>query len=393
MTRILDLLPGARQMRTAGEVTGIIPPVRSVSRVHVSDRSALALGDVFRTVQILTTSTGQLSLVAERQGTVTSRPAPIVRNPDLNMSRSEWLAVVVMCLAFTGNAYLLKQRGPDGTVINLPVLNPRSVHIEEHPDTGRLTYWHDGDRYTSHDIEHIKFLPPLPGSHYGLGPMQAAQSSMRSSLDMNDYMGRWFTDTGQPTGILKSKNKLDPDTAHRIRNAWNGLDANGEPIEQKDNPTGIKVLDADTDYSAVLLSPKDALWLEAQNFTTVQLARLFGVPSSLMLVTLEGNSQTYSNVEQEWLSFVRFTLMGYLRPIEESLTRCTPNGQTVRFNVETLLRTDTKSRYDAHAIALQNGFMTVNEVRALEGMAPIDGGDTPTQTPAPTTNEESNVSA
>lgn len=393
MTRILDLLPGVRQMRTAGEVTGIIPPVRSVSRVHVSDRSALALGDVFRTVQILTTSTGQLSLDAERQGTVTSRPAAIVRRPDLNMSRSEWLAVVVMCLAFTGNAYLFKQRGPDGSVINLPILNPRSVHIEEHPDTGRLTYWHDGDRYTANEVEHIKFLPSLPGSHYGLGPMQAAQSSMRSSIDMNDYMGRWFTDTGQPTGILKSKNKLDPDTAHRIRNAWNGLDAEGEPIEQKDNPTGIKVLDADTDYSAVLLSPKDALWLEAQNFTTVQLARLFGVPSSLMLVTLEGNSQTYSNVEQEWLSFVRFTLMGYLRPIEEALTRCTPNGQTVRFNVETLLRTDTKSRYDAHAIALQNGFMTVNEVRGLEGLPPIDGGDTPNSTPAPTTNEESNVNA
>lgn len=393
MTRILDLLPGVRQMRTAGEVTGIIPPVRSVSRVHVSDRSALALGDVFRTVQILTTSTGQLSLAAERQGTVTSRPAAIVRRPDLNMSRSEWLAVVVMCLAFTGNAYLFKQRGPDGSVINLPILNPRSVHIEEHPDTGRLTYWHDGDRYTDAEVEHIKFLPSLPGSHYGLGPMQAAQSSMRSSIDMNDYMGRWFTDTGQPTGILKSKNKLDPDTAHRIRNAWNGLDAEGKPIEQADNPTGIKVLDADTDYSAVLLSPKDALWLEAQNFTTVQLARLFGVPSSLMLVTLEGNSQTYSNVEQEWLSFVRFTLMGYLRPIEEALTRCTPNGQTVRFNVETLLRTDTKSRYDAHAIALHYGFMTVNEVRSLEGLPPIDGGDTPNSTPAPTTNEESNVNA
>lgn len=390
MTRILDLLPGVRQMRTAGEVTGIIPPVRSVSRVHVSDRSALGLTDVFRTVQILTTSAGQLSLNAERQGTVTSRPAPIVRKPDLNMSRSEWLAVLVMCLAFTGNAYLLKQRGPDGSVINLPILNPRAVHIEEHPETHRRTYWHDGDRYTENDIEHIKFLPPLPGTLYGLGPIQAAQSSMRSSIDMNDYMGRWFVDTGQPTGILKSKNKLDGDTAQRLRNAWNGLDADGQPIEQADNPSGIKVLDADTDYSAVLLSPKDAMWIEAQQFTSVQLARLFGVPSSLMLVTLEGSSQTYANVEQEWLSFVRFTLMGYLRPIEEALTRSTPNGQTVRFNVETLLRTDTKSRYDAHAIALQNKFMTINEVRAIEGLAPIDGGDTITAAP---TSEETNVTS
>ena len=90
-----------------------------------------------------------------------------------------------------------------------------------------------------------------------------------------------------------------------------------------------------------------------------------------MLVSLDGNSMTYSNVEQEWLAFVRFTLMQYLRKIEEALTEISPLGQTIRFDLEVLLRSDTKSRYDAHRVALDAGFLTVDEVRAIEGRAPL----------------------
>ena len=97
------------------------------------------------------------------------------------------------------------------------------------------------------------------------------------------------------------------------------------------------------------------------------------------------NSQTYSNVEQEWLGFTRFTLLSYLRKIEEALTEFTPRGQTVRFNIETLLRTDTRSRYEAHKIAIESGFLTVNEVREIEGLPPLEA---PTYTaPAERTTE------
>lgn len=377
-------------MRTAGEVSGIIPPVRNTSPSYVDDRTSLSLGEVFRAVQILTTSVGQIPMEAEKRGQTLDRTPPLVRKPDVNMSRSEWLSTVVMSLAYTGNAFLLRQAGPDGATVNLPILNPRAVHIEQHPETKRLTYWHDGNRYTPREVEHIKFLPPMPGSLYGTGPIQAAQSSMRSSLDMSNYMSRWFIDSGQPSGILKSSQKLDPGTATRLRNSWNGLDENGDRIATTDNPSGIKVLDADTNYQSVLISPKDAMWIEAQQFTTTQLARLFGLPTSLMLIGVEGSSQTYSNVEQEWLSFVRFTLMGYLRPIEESLSAITPNGQTIRFNTEALLRTDTTTRYNAHAVALSNGFMTVNEVRKLEGLPPLPGGDTAHTAPAAITEGTTN---
>ena len=81
---------------------------------------------------------------------------------------------------------------------------------------------------------------------------------------------------------------------------------------------------------------------------------------------------TYSNVEQDWLGFVRFTLTKYLRKIEEALTTFTPRGQTVRFQISALLRSDTLTRYQAHQIALNAGFMTLNEIRAIESLPPLE---------------------
>ena len=95
-----------------------------------------------------------------------------------------------------------------------------------------------------------------------------------------------------------------------------------------------------------------------------------------MLAAPSGGSMTYSNVEQDWISFVRFSLMYYLRPIEVSAIRRCSERQTVRFNLEGLLRSDTKTRYDAYAVALSTGFMTVDEVRALEGRDPLITEDT-----------------
>ena len=80
---------------------------------------------------------------------------------------------------------------------------------------------------------------------------------------------------------------------------------------------------------------------------------------------------SYSNIEQDWLSFTRFTLMQYLKPLEDALSETLVRGQQARFNLEGLLRSDTSTRYASYATALTNGFLTINEVRALEGRAPL----------------------
>lgn len=363
------VVPSARRIMRAAEAQGIdikSPPPRRPYVGEVTDRDSLAITAVFRTVQVITTAAAQVSLEAERQNLVTDRPHPLIRRPDVDMSRSAWIGAAVMSMVYTGNTFLLLEPGP-----NLKVLNPHAVRIDQHPKTGRITYWHNGTEYSTEQVKHCTFLPPLPGQLYGLGPIQAAQSGMRTKHDMDEHMSRWFHDTGQPRGVLTSTQKLTAEQARRHRNAWNGLDEDGNPLPVTANPSGIKVLDADTSYESILLSPRDALWLEAQDFTTRDLAMLFGIPSTLMLVSLEGSSQTYANVEQEWLSFTRFTLMGYLRPLEDALTEVLPNGQVARFNLESLLRADTTTRYQGHQSALDAGWMTPDEVRAIEGLPPL----------------------
>ena len=130
-------------------------------------------------------------------------------------------------------------------------------------------------------------------------------------------------------------------------------------------PKGIK-------YTPILISPKDAQWLEARAFTTTEIARLFGVPAGLLLAGVDGNSQTYSNIEQAWIEFSRFTLTGYTRKIEGELSRMLPAGMQAKFNYEGLLRADTKTRYESYQIAINCGLLTKDEARALEGREPLD---------------------
>lgn len=387
--RFIDAWTPARLARAADTAVNnarpaIMPPPRSGPTRTLTTDKALTVPSIYRAAHILATAAGQLSINVERGGETLTQTPPLIRRPNVDMSRSEFIEQVVLSMALTGNAFILKHTTAAGEVFNLEVLNPHHVAVTQDSTTGRLTYHFDGTEYTRARIQHLKLIP-APGRLLGSGPIQAAQASAAATLDMRDYMSRWFSDTGQPTGVLTSDQVLSGDDAKQYRNAWNGLDTDGSPLPDTDNPSGIRVLGKGTTYEPILIKPKDALWLEAQSWTTLEVARVFGVPSSLMLTAIEGNSQTYSNVEQEWLGFTRFTLLSYLRKIEEALTEFTPRGQTVRFNIETLLRTDTRSRYEAHKIAIESGFLTVNEVREIEGLPPLE---TPTYTaPAERTTE------
>ena len=380
-TRAADALLGGVARRQASNVaTGIIPPPRDAS-APVLMREAAHLPAVHRALQIIGTSVGQLGISVER-GSGPSReilegsdvPA-YIRRPNLDMSRSEFLEQIALSMATTGNAYIWREGGELPTETNeLHPLDPHSVTAWR-DERRRLIFSYDGKDYPAGSagsvgrIVQTRYLT-MPGSVRGIGPIGAAQTTMRSARDMREYSSNWW-ETGHPSGILSTDDKLTPDEAAQYRRAWNQLDAEGDPLEQHDNPSRVRVLGKGLHYNPLMISPKDALWIEAQQFDTLEIARIFGVPSSLMMTAIDGNSMTYSNVEQEWLGFVRFGLMAYLRKIEDALTQLTPRGQTVRFNLDALLRSDTTTRYRAHETAIRSGFLTRDEVRAIENLPPL----------------------
>jgi HK97 family phage portal protein len=369
---------------TTGYKAQVTPPARtSLTGSPVGLSQAVAVPAALRALQILATAASQLPLDVERSGQVlTGAQVPaIIRRPNIDTSRSDFIEQLVLALAGHGNAYIYREGGQDNAdTFNLVPLPPNEV-TPWRDTNNRTHYSYDGHDYGPDRIRHLRFLS-LPGHLLGVGPIGAAQATMTSANAMRTYSGQWW-DTGHPSGILSTTQPLTADDARRYRNAWNLLDDDGNPLPPSANPSRVRVLGKDLSYSPVLISPKDSLWLEAQAYDTLEVARVFGVPASLMLTTPDGGSMTYANVEQEWIGFVRFTLMTYLRKIEDALTDLTARGQTVRFNVEALLRTDTASRYAAHATAITNGFMTVNEVRSIEHLPPLpDDATTPTTTPA-----------
>lgn len=335
----------------------LLPPSRNVTET-VSVNQALTLSSVYRAISILSISASQVNFKAYSSGGEVTRLPTWFKQPDIKISRSAFIEQTVVSMATTGNAYWLKGNSGD-KLVNLEVLNPLEMIINESSNGQANEYRYKTATYRPEQIVHLSLLR-VPGTAYGLGAIQAAQRELRGAIDTRDYAGNWFKESGVPNGVLKSDQVLSPDQAVAAKNAWNATAG---------ARNGVAVLGNGLDYKPIILSPADAQWLEVQNFNATSIARMFGVPGSLMFAGTEGSSLTYQNQESEYISFVRFSLMSYLREIEEAFTSLLPRGTEAKAEVESLLRSDTLTRYQAHQIALAAGFMTIDEVRKIENLS------------------------
>lgn len=343
--------------------SGVRPPSREQTSFTVD--SAVSLSTVYRAISILATGASQLTLDVWRGEELLEKPG-VVRKPDINSSLSGFLEMNVTSLSSTGNCFWKLTRNARNEVTNIEVLDYWKCSLDA--DKKILSV---GDEKLTKDKYHHLQLLRMPGSTKGLGPIQACRAELVGVHTMRDYASDWFTSGDVPSGILKSDQLLTPAQAEQYKQGWQARAAHE-----------VAVLGSGLDYHPILLSPKDAQFIENQQFSTTAVARLFGIPAHLLLASVEGGSMTYQNIAQADLSFIRWTLMKYLREIEEAFSTLLPGMQTARFNLDALLRPDTKSRYEAHQIGLSGGFLTVNDVRRLEGLPPLAGGDV-LATPAP----------
>lgn len=351
--QIVDPVIETRAMSEA-----LLPPTRNAEpAVDMGD--ALSLSMVYRAVNIHSVAAKQMDIDVYRGGSKIEKPSWMVR-PDYRISRPAWVEQSVVSLATTGNAYWEIKRDASGRIMNLETLNPLDVIIVN-KDNGQIDYFNlsTGGRVRKlrpEQVQHLSLMR-VPGTNYGLGPIQAAKRELKGAIDTRDYASNWFQESGIPSGVLKSDQVLNADQAVAAKNAWNSTAG---------AKNGVAVLGNGLSYSPIFLSPADAQFIESQNFNVTQIARLMGVPASLMLADAGGSSMTYQNVEQDWIGYIRFSLMNYLLEIEQGLSDLLPRGQEAKFNVDALYRSDTLTRYNAYKIGLEAGFLTVEEVRASE---------------------------
>lgn len=360
MASFLDRLLGRTEKRA------VQPTIPTRQAAIVTPDTALTLTAVYRAVQIIATPISKMTINTYRFATgieLKVENPVLVNNPSIEQNRRDFLFQTVASLALEGNAYWFKNYGSNGQVNNLTIL-PASAVMPQYPkfkdgtpDYSKIVYNYLGKQYTKTEIEHLRIFSRA-GQLIGVSPIDSCRKDISAAIDLRDYAGNWFTAAGVPTGVLKTNAMLTKADADEVTSNWHNKQQNRQ----------VAVLGNGFEYQQIALSPKDALFTEVQDQQVQAVARLFGVPARLLLTSVPGASDTYTNLQDENQVFYRHTLMAYTDAITDALSNCLPRGNRVEFDFEHLFKADVAARYNYYKVAIDAGILTPEEVRTKEGL-------------------------
>ena len=342
-------------------------------------RGALSIPAVHRGVTLVADTIASLPQKAyrDRAGNPTEEvPYLLLTQPTYPLTRAEAWNGMVLDLVLNGNGLALIVSRDSAGIPNglLPI--PASQTGIRRNEEGAIEYSYLGNIYTQNEMLHIRGLHE-PGDVRGYGVLELHFKTLELAHELTCQSAD--IGKGVPTGLLKVTN---PDALEQdlrdVKTAW---------ISGQASRT-IGVLNATTEFQPVAWNPSEAQLLETRKFSLVEIALILGVPAYFL--NAENASGAYTNVQQEALNLVKYSLQGHISRIEQALSNLLPNGTKVELKLDALLRADTVTRYQAYAIGIANQFLTVNEVRALENMAPVAWGYQPVRNIAPNpTNPDS----
>lgn len=223
---------------------------------------------------------------------------------------------------------------------------------------GPAVYDIGGTEYDSHDIIHIKG-PHRPGDLRGMGVLEAHMSTLDLSHKLAQQAGA-IDSAGVPTGYLST---TSPDAT------LEQMQANKRAWIESQRTRTVAALNSSTTYTPIAWNPEELELVEARKFSLVEIALIFGLP--LSFVGADQASKTYTNVEQEGLNLLRYTLSGHLARFEQTLSLKRPRRTQVKADLSVILRADTLLRYQGYEIGVKNGFLTRDEVRTAEDRKPL----------------------
>src|SRR5829696_9227679 len=267
----------------------------------------------------------------------------------------------MVSLLLRGNAYgLVTARSGAGLLpAQVELVHPDKVGVQVNED-GTVTWRVLGKEMPREDIFHVRAYT-MPGQILGLSPVEYARQSVGLGLAAEEFGARFFGDGATPSGMLTSPLELTEEGAKLLDARWKA--AHGQKRK-------TAVLVGDLKWQPISIRPDESQFVETMQFNVNQIARVFGVPAS-MVGGSDDSSLTYATVESRALDYLRYSLNPWLVRLEHALGRLLPSTMNVKFNADGLLRSTTKERYEAHEIALRAGFLTKNEVRELEDRPPL----------------------
>ncbi|MPM21473.1 hypothetical protein SDC9_67917 [bioreactor metagenome] len=302
--------------------------------------------------------------------------------PNPEMTSFAFRETLMSHLLMWGNAYAQIIRNAHGEVLSLYPLMPNKMTVDR-DSNGRLFYLY---QRSSEDVPSLGkdsqfYLAPadvlhIPGLGFdglvGYSPIAMAKNAVGLAIATEEYGAKFFANGAAPGGVLEHPGTIkDP---QKVKESWNAA------YQGSANSHRVAVLEEGMKYQPIGISPEQAQFLETRKFQINEIARIFRVPPH-MLADLEKSS--FSNIEQQSLEFVKYTLDPWVVRWEQSMCRALLSDSEkptvfIKFNVDGLLRGDYASRMNGYATARQNGWMSANDIRELENLdrIPVElGGD------------------
>ena len=347
----------------------------------VTEDNAMRSSAVYACIRIISESIAALPLVLYKQSgrdksKATLHPLyPILHNlanPD--MTALEWRELMISHCLLCGNGYSEKDIDSAGKMRALWPLRPDKMEDIQRGANGQMVYLYRMPDQTlraipSYRIHHLK---GLGNGLMGYSPiLQAAKQAIGLSLAAEEYGARFYSNGARPGLILRHPGKLSEAASTRLKQSF-AADHQG-----LSNAHRTKILEEGMDVTTIGIANNEAQFLETRKFQVTEIARIYRVPPH-MLADLD--RATFSNIEQQSINFVMYTLMPWLVRHEQAiyrdlLTEGERRTMFAKYNVEGMLRGDTLSRYQSYQVAVNNTILTPNEIRELEDRNPIEGGD------------------
>lgn len=379
---ILDRVFGRQQQPTEERFIGgqwvSQESALSSAGVLVTEDSATRIGAVYAAVKLYADTIASLPWDTYIRIDGTRRPYrprprwmdfPIANNP--NYTSFDFKHRVVSSLLLDGNAFILFLRDSSGNVIETRVLDPQKVEI--HVGENGEPLYHVETRegaitLTAEEIVHIPLF--ATGENYrGLSPIEHHKQTLGLASATQLFSAKFYENNASVGGLIKVPGELTQDQAEALRNGFGRRHGGVEKAWR------VAVLTGGADYQQLGAKISDLQLVETMHYGVEAIARIYGVP--LHLLQYPGGNTSYSSIEVISIEWLRLGLGPLISRLEAAFQRLVPGSEQtfLKFTLDGLLRATTQERFNAYSTALNNGFLSVNEVRALEDRSPVDGGD------------------
>lgn len=378
----------APQNRTSGSAYSFFLG-GSTSGKRVNERTSMQMTAVYSCVRILSEAVAGLPLHLYSYADGGSKEKAVEHplyfllhdEPNPEMTSFVFRETLMTHLLLWGNAYAQIIRNGKSEVMALYPLMPDRMTVER-DEKGRLYYEYStsSDDTPTMKGSTVKLSPSevfhVPGLGFdglvGYSPIAMAKNAIGMAIACEEYGAKFFANGAQPSGVLEHPGTLKDPT--KVRESWQSTFGGSH------NANKVAVLEEGMKYTPISISPEQAQFLETRKFQINEIARIFRVPPH-MVGDLEKSS--FSNIEQQSLEFVKYTLDPWVCRWEQSMVRSLLTEEEkkqyfIKFNVDGLLRGDYQSRMNGYSIGRQNGWMSANDIRELENLDRIPeelGGD------------------